>query len=91
MKPLARQLLLGGFLVCLGGPSAGLLVTVLSMIGAFHTLGHHGVSDPNVLSGYVGSALLFTEVGLILALIVGLPLIIAGSVLNFTSRPPKRT
>lgn len=81
MKPLPFRLLIAGVIVTLGAPMVGLIGTVLGMVEAFSTLGSNGISDPKVLSGSIGVVLTSTMAGLIIAAVVGLPLIITGVIL----------
>jgi biopolymer transport protein ExbB/TolQ len=69
-----------------GGPLVGLLFTVLAMIGAFHTLGQQGISDPQVLSTHIGGALVATVAGLVVGATVGVPLIVVAVILHFTTK-----
>jgi biopolymer transport protein ExbB len=49
-------------------PLLGLLGTVTGMIQAFHAISAEGVGDPRVLSGGIGTALITTAAGLIVAI-----------------------
>jgi biopolymer transport protein ExbB/TolQ len=86
MSPWPMRILVAGIVVVVASPMVGLIITVCSMIGAFHTLGANGISDPKVLAGDVGNAVLATMVGLIISATIGLPLIIAGAVM-LANRP----
>ena len=50
------------------GPLLGLLGTVTGMIQAFDAISREGVGDPRVLSGGIGTALITTAAGLIVAI-----------------------
>ena len=49
-------------------PLLGLLGTVTGMIQAFEAISSEGVGDPKVLSGGIGTALITTAAGLIVAI-----------------------
>jgi len=59
-------------------PLLGLLGTVTGMIQTFDVITEFGTSDPKLLSGGIATALVTTEIGLIVAI----PLLLAGSLLN---------
>src|SRR5689334_9464944 len=88
MKPAVKGTLIAGIVCTLGAPFAGLFFTVVGMVGAFHTLGQNGISDPQALSTYIGLALVATSTGLIVGVIFGVPLILAAVVLHFATRTP---
>jgi biopolymer transport protein ExbB len=87
MKPLPRGLLISGLVLCLGAPLTGFLFTIMAMIGAFHVLGQSGISDPKILAGHIGNALMATMSGIVIGVAVGMPLIIAGVVTHFATKP----
>ena len=87
MKPVPKALLIIGGLMVVGGPFSGIFCTVIGMIGAFHTLGNSGVSDPATLSGHIGQSLFATFFGLIIGM-MGLPILILGAILHWTNRRP---
>lgn len=82
MKPSAKWTLIAGLICTLGAPFVGLFFTVIAMVTAFNTLGQNGISDPKVLAGSVGTALVSTEIGLVIG-IIGLPLIVLSLILQF--------
>ncbi len=59
-------------------PLLGLLGTVTGMIQTFDVITEFGTSDPKLLSGGIATALVTTELGLIVAI----PCLLAGSLLN---------
>ena len=59
-------------------PLLGLLGTVTGMIQTFDVITEFGTSDPKLLSGGIAVALVTTELGLIVAI----PLLLLGSLLN---------
>ncbi len=59
-------------------PLLGLLGTVTGMIQTFDVITVFGTSDPKLLSGGIATALVTTELGLIVAI----PCLLAGSLLN---------
>jgi len=85
MKPLPRGFLIGGLVLFIFGPLAGIFLTVLGMIGAFKTLGNDGVGDPKGLAGHIGGALVATEVGLLTA-VLGIVLMAAGAISHYLQR-----
>jgi len=85
MKPLPFGLLVGGFVLFIGGPFAGIFLTVFGMIEAFKALGNDGISDPKALAGHVGSALVATEIGLVSA-VLGIVLMVAGAISHHLQR-----
>ncbi len=94
MKPAAKWTLIAGAFCTLGAPMLGFIITVLSMIGAFNALGHKDISGPAILSGHIGQALVATEIGLVISLALGLPLMVTAVVLLATTKPtpsPKAT
>jgi biopolymer transport protein ExbB/TolQ len=87
MRPTPRKLLIAGLFLIFGGPFAGLLLTVIGMAVAFHSLGQEGVANPQVLSGHIGTALIATMVGFIAAMI-GAVMIVTALVLHFATGKP---
>ncbi len=81
MSPWPLRVLIGGIVIALGAPLAGLVGTVLAMMGAFHTLGATGISDAKVLANDVAAGLMSTMIGLVISGAFGLPLIVVGIVL----------
>jgi len=86
MKPAVKWMLIAGVVCTFGAPFTGLIFTAIGMIGAFHTLGQNGISDPQVLSTHIGGALVATAAGLIVAVILGVPLIVIAMILHFATR-----
>jgi len=62
-------------------PLLGLLGTVTGMIATFDVITTHGTGDPKMLSGGISAALVTTELGLIVAI----PCLLVGSLLNARS------
>jgi biopolymer transport protein ExbB/TolQ len=87
MKPAVKWTLIAGIICTLCAPFAGLIFTVVGMIGAFHSLGQNGISDPHVLSTRIGEALVATMTGLIVGVIFGVPLILAAVIFHFATKP----
>ena len=87
MKSRHRNVLIAGLVLALGGPFAGIFLTVLGMTGAFLSLGQQGVVNPQQLSGHIGSALTAAMCGF-LASSVGVVLIGIALVLHFSGRQP---
>jgi biopolymer transport protein ExbB/TolQ len=86
MKLLPKRLLIGGLILSIGAPMAGLLFTVIGMIGAFNTLRQQGISNPQALSTQIGTVLVATWAGLVVGLAIGLPLVITALVLHFSAQ-----
>ena len=86
MKPLPKGLVIAGVLLLIGSPLTGLLLTVIGMIQAFHTLGANGISDPRMLSAHIATVLTATTVGMIVGAI-GLVVAAVGGILHFANRP----
>jgi biopolymer transport protein ExbB len=59
-------------------PLLGLLGTVTGMIATFDVITEFGTGDPKLLSGGISIALVTTELGLIVAI----PLLLGGNLLN---------
>jgi biopolymer transport protein ExbB/TolQ len=89
VKPQIKWMLITGGVLTLGGPFLGILLTVIGMIGAFHSLGDQGISDPAILAHHVGLTLWATMGGLVAA-IIGMSMMVIAAVLHFTIRssPP---
>ncbi|MEP6671579.1 MAG: MotA/TolQ/ExbB proton channel family protein [Chthoniobacter sp.] len=88
-RPLLITGILVGALLALG-PLWGMLGTVLGMTRAFTVLNGNGISDPNALSGAIGTTLFATACGL-LACPVGIALLILCIVMlgkNKGQQPP---
>src|ERR1700691_3494344 len=85
MKPLPFGLLVGGLVLFMGGPFAGIFLTVLGMIGAFKALGNDGIGDPKALAGHIGGALVATEIGVVAA-VLGIVLMVAGAISHHVLR-----
>jgi len=82
MKRNRRLLIFGiviGSLLTLA-PVLGVAGTVFGMTKAFSTLGQSGIADPRALAASIGTALVYTAVGLVL-LVVGLVVLITSLVL----------
>lgn len=67
-------------------PLLGLLGTVTGMISTFDVITVYGTGDPKMLSGGISEALITTQLGLMVAI----PLLILGSVLNGWSESIKQ-
>lgn len=67
-------------------PLLGLLGTVTGMITTFDVITEFGTGDPKLLSGGISIALVTTELGLIVAI----PILLLGSLLNAWARNIKR-
>lgn len=89
MKPLPFRLLMGGIIVLVGAPMLGLLGTVFGMIFAFRDLGDNGIAAPKDLASHVGIVMMAPLTGLVVAGIIGLPLIIVALAIHFGGRPAK--
>jgi biopolymer transport protein ExbB/TolQ len=90
MSKIAQSLLVSGIGLFVLGPLIGLGITVLSMIRSFHDLGQNGITDPSVLAGHMGNALVATSVGLIGA-IIGMFLMAAAGLLIYAERKERKT
>lgn len=58
-------------LVLLAGTLVGLIITVISMVGAFGTLSESGQADPSKLAGDISASLVATVIGSCVALVGG--------------------
>ena len=85
MKLAPKTMLMAGILLSVGAPCLGIIFTVIGMVGAFHTLGQNGISDPAILAGSIGKALVATWAGVLIG-ILGLPIILAAVVLHFIAK-----
>jgi len=85
MNPLAKWFLIGGGALTLGGPSLGVLGTVIGMMGSFDTLGKAGVADPEALASNIGISLMSTAGGLILGGI-GIVILAAGVIILISTK-----
>jgi len=87
MKPEVKWTLIAGIICMLGAPCAGFIWTVIGMVGDFNTLGHSGISDPNLLAAHIGTTLVATMVGLVVGML-GLAILIVATILHFTMKSP---
>ncbi len=78
----------GGFILVIAAvsPLLGLLGTVTGMITTFDVITQFGTGDPKLLSGGISEALVTTELGLVVAI----PLLILGNLLNGWAEGIKR-
>ena len=84
MRPLHKRMLITGVVLCICAPLLGLLLTAIGMVGAFHSLGEAGISDPKILAGQISTVLLATMSGFI-AGTVGLVLVVVAAILHYTT------
>jgi biopolymer transport protein ExbB len=70
----------GGFILVIAAvsPLLGLLGTVTGMIATFEVITEYGTGDPSLLSGGISTALVTTELGLIVAI----PTLLVGTLLS---------
>ena len=87
MKPLSKRLIIGGIILCVGAPLAGFLFQVVGVILAFNTLNENGVSSPSTLSTSIATTVVAPVAGFIIAIVAGIPLIIAGIATHCATKP----
>ena len=58
-------------------------------MGAFHSLGQNGISNPAILSGSIGTVVLAPEIGMVVG-IIGLSIILVTVIFHFATKtkPP---
>jgi biopolymer transport protein ExbB/TolQ len=88
MTRTSKTLLILGAILVLAGPFLGFLMTVISMMFAFHDLGDNGIANPNQLSAHIGSTIICTLVGLVFAGVGIVLLIVGGCMVAFHKPPP---
>ncbi len=89
MTRLSKLLLIFGVIFTVVPPLVGFLMTVLSMIAAFHDLSAQGIADPHTLAAHIGWSLTATLVGVIFSALGIVMLIVAGLQMAFAQPTTK--
>jgi biopolymer transport protein ExbB/TolQ len=82
-----KILLILGLIFTIAPIFMGFLITVISMIFAFHDLSQRGIADPHQLASHIGLSLMATVIGLAFSAFGLLLLVVAGLMYAFM-RPP---
>lgn len=95
MKSSIKWTLIAGGALLLGGPTLGVLGTILGMTFGFQTLGSAGLTDHETLASAIGASLLSTGIGVGIG-VIGIVVLIIGVIMWILDRqrpalPPLET